>query len=42
MRIYFVLVRFYFSAIMAAGIDFAGFSLAFAATHNVRVWTPYA
>lgn len=35
MRIYFVLVRFYFSAIMAAGIDFAGFSLAFAATHNV-------
>jgi hypothetical protein len=35
MRIYFVPVRFYFSAIMAAGIDFAGFSLAFAATHNV-------
>jgi glycosyltransferase involved in cell wall biosynthesis len=37
MRIYFVLVRFYFSAIAAAGIDFAGFSLAFAATHNVLV-----
>jgi glycosyltransferase involved in cell wall biosynthesis len=35
MRIYFVLVRFYFSAIMAAGIDFAGFSLVFAATHNL-------
>jgi glycosyltransferase involved in cell wall biosynthesis len=35
MRIYFVLVRFYFSAIAAAGIDFAGFTLAFAATHNI-------
>ena len=35
MRIYFVLARFYFSAIVAAGIDFAGFSIAFAATHNV-------
>jgi len=35
MRIYFVLVRFYFSAIVAAVIDFAGFSLAFAATGNV-------
>jgi glycosyltransferase involved in cell wall biosynthesis len=35
MRIYFVLVRFYFSAIVAAGIDFAGFSVAFALTGNV-------
>jgi len=35
MRIYFVLARFYFSAIVAAGIDFAGFSIAFAATGNV-------
>jgi glycosyltransferase involved in cell wall biosynthesis len=35
MRIYFVLVRFYFSAIVAAVIDFAGFSMAFAATGNV-------
>ncbi|HWZ50836.1 MAG TPA: bifunctional glycosyltransferase family 2/GtrA family protein, partial [Granulicella sp.] len=35
MRIYFVLVRFYFSALVAAGIDFAGFSVAFAATHNL-------
>jgi glycosyltransferase involved in cell wall biosynthesis len=37
MRIYFVLVRFYFSAIAAAGIDFAGFSVTFAATHNVPI-----
>ena len=35
MRIYFVLVRFYFSAIEAAGIDLAGFSAAFAVTGNV-------
>jgi putative flippase GtrA len=35
MRIYFVLLRFYFSAIVAAGIDLAGFSIAFAATGNV-------
>jgi glycosyltransferase involved in cell wall biosynthesis len=35
MRIYFVLVRFFISALVAAGIDFAGFSVAFAATHNV-------
>jgi len=35
MRIYFVLVRFYFSAIVAAGIDFAGFSAAYAVTGNV-------
>jgi glycosyltransferase involved in cell wall biosynthesis len=35
MRIYFVLVRFYFSAMVAAGIDFAGFSIAFAVTGNL-------
>jgi glycosyltransferase involved in cell wall biosynthesis len=35
MRIYFVLVRFYFSAIVAGGIDFAVFSIAFAVTGNV-------
>ncbi len=35
MRIYFVLVRFYFSALLAAAIDFAGFALAFAATGNI-------
>lgn len=35
MRIYFVLVRFYLSAIVAAGIDFAGFSIAFGLTGNV-------
>jgi glycosyltransferase involved in cell wall biosynthesis len=35
MRIYFVLLRFYFSSLVAAGIDFAGFSIAFATTHNL-------
>ena len=35
MRIYFVLLRFYASSLIAAGIDFAGFSLAFALTHDV-------
>jgi glycosyltransferase involved in cell wall biosynthesis len=35
MRIYFVLVRFYFSAIAAAAIDFVGFSIAFAASGNL-------
>jgi putative flippase GtrA len=35
MRIYFVLARFFLSSIVAAGIDFFGFSVAFAATHNV-------
>lgn len=35
MRIYFVLARFFFSSIIAAGIDFLGFSLTFALTHNV-------
>jgi glycosyltransferase involved in cell wall biosynthesis len=35
MRIYFVLARFYASALVSAGIDFAGFSLTFAFTHNV-------
>jgi len=39
MRIYFVLVRFYFSAIVAAGIDFAGFSIAFAVTGNLLAST---
>lgn len=37
MRIYFVLARFFFSSIVAAGIDFAGFSIAFAVTHNVLI-----
>ena len=37
MRIYFVLLRFYFSSIIAAGIDFVGFSLAFWASGNVAV-----
>lgn len=35
MRIYFVLARFYFSSIIAAGIDFLVFTLAFAVSHNV-------
>jgi glycosyltransferase involved in cell wall biosynthesis len=35
MRIYFVLLRFYASSLVAAGIDFAGFSVAFALTHDV-------
>jgi putative flippase GtrA len=35
MRIYFVLARFYFSSLIAAAIDFAGFSLAFAITGNL-------
>jgi glycosyltransferase involved in cell wall biosynthesis len=35
MRIYFVLLRFYFSSLVAAGIDFLGFSVVFAATHNL-------
>lgn len=35
MRIYFVLVRFYFSSLIAAGIDMAGFSLMFSLTGNV-------
>jgi len=37
MRIYFVLARFYFSAILAAAIDFAGFTLAFALTGNILI-----
>jgi glycosyltransferase involved in cell wall biosynthesis len=37
MRIYFVLVRFYFSSIVAAIIDFAGFAAAFALTGNILV-----
>lgn len=35
MRIYFVLLRFYTSSLVAAGIDFVVFSMAFAATKNV-------
>ena len=35
MRIYFVLLRFYFSSLVAAGIDFGGFSLVFALTQNL-------
>jgi glycosyltransferase involved in cell wall biosynthesis len=35
MRIYFVLARFFASSLFAAGIDFAGFTLAFALTHNL-------
>lgn len=35
MRIYFVLARFYVSSIVAAGIDFAGFTAAYALTHHV-------
>jgi glycosyltransferase involved in cell wall biosynthesis len=35
MRIYFVLLRFYFSSLVAAGFDFAGFSLAFAISHHL-------
>jgi glycosyltransferase involved in cell wall biosynthesis len=37
MRIYFVLVRFYFSAVLAAAVDFAGFSIAYAVTGNILV-----
>ena len=35
MRIYFVLMRFFASSLVAAGIDFAGFSIAYWLTHNV-------
>jgi glycosyltransferase involved in cell wall biosynthesis len=37
MRIYFVLLRFYASSLIAAGIDFAGFTLAFALSKNILV-----
>ncbi|WP_213806444.1 bifunctional glycosyltransferase family 2/GtrA family protein [Granulicella sp. dw_53] len=37
MRIYFMLVRFYFSSLIAAGVDFAGFSATFAITHNLPI-----
>lgn len=37
MRIYFVLARFYASSLLAAAIDFAGFTLAFAMTGNILV-----
>jgi glycosyltransferase involved in cell wall biosynthesis len=35
MRIYFVLMRFFASSLVASAIDFAGFSITFALTHNV-------
>ena len=35
MRIYFVLMRFFASSMVASGIDFVGFSITFAFTHNV-------
>jgi putative flippase GtrA len=35
MRIYFVLLRFYASSLIAAGVDFAGFAIAFWITHNI-------
>jgi glycosyltransferase involved in cell wall biosynthesis len=35
MRIYFVLLRYFASSLVASGIDFAGFSITFALTHNV-------
>jgi len=35
MRIYFVLARFFLSSIIAAGIDFIGFTIAFAITGNI-------
>lgn len=35
MRIYFVLARFFFSSIVAAGIDFLFFTITFTLTHNV-------
>ena len=37
MRIYFVLLRFFASSLVAAGIDFAGFSITFILTHNILV-----
>jgi hypothetical protein len=37
MRIYFVLLRFYASALISAGLDLAGFSLTFWLTHNVLI-----
>jgi glycosyltransferase involved in cell wall biosynthesis len=35
MRIYFVLLRYFASSLVAAGIDFTGFSISFALTHNI-------
>jgi putative flippase GtrA len=35
MRIYFVLARFFLSSIIAAGVDFLGFSATFFVTHNI-------
>lgn len=35
MRIYFVLLRFYFSSLVAAGVDFFGFTVTFTLTRNL-------
>ena len=37
MRIYFVLVRFYFSSLISAALDLAGFSVALWLTHSVLI-----
>jgi glycosyltransferase involved in cell wall biosynthesis len=37
MRIYFVLMRFFASSLVASGIDFAGFSITFTLTHTVLI-----
>ncbi|MDR3736500.1 MAG: bifunctional glycosyltransferase family 2/GtrA family protein [Acidobacteriaceae bacterium] len=37
MRIYFVLLRFFASSIVASGIDFVGFAVTFALTRNVLI-----
>ncbi|MGA2535537.1 MAG: glycosyltransferase family 2 protein [Terracidiphilus sp.] len=37
MRIYFVLLRFYASSLISAGLDLAGFSLTFWLTHNLAI-----
>jgi glycosyltransferase involved in cell wall biosynthesis len=37
MRIYFVLLRFYASSLISAGLDLAGFGLTFWLTHNILV-----
>jgi len=39
MRIYFVLLRFYASSLVAAGIDFAGFTLTFSVTKSILMAT---
>ena len=37
MRIYFVLFRFYLSSLISAGVDLAGFSVAYWLTHNILI-----